>query len=127
ANANSEVARGQFQTVVWQMTNDLKRKFYTVVLDQSLLNLAKENQTTFDEIIKHTEELLKAGEISGLDLERLEVERLKFDTDVANAERDYEVALRDLRVTLGGDYRAMEIEVCGTMADTASYFSLPAL
>ena len=115
ANANADVARGQFEMVVWQLTNDLKRKFYTVVLNQSLLNLARENQTSFAEIVKHTTELLNAGEISGLDLERLEVEKLKFDTDVANAERDYEVALRDLRFALGGDYRAMDIEVSGTI------------
>jgi cobalt-zinc-cadmium efflux system outer membrane protein len=97
------------------MTNDLKRKFYTVVLNQSLLNLARENQTTFAEIVKHTAELVNAGELSGLDLERVEVEKLKFDTDVANSERDYEVALRDLRFALGGDYRAMDIEVAGTI------------
>ncbi len=115
ADANSELARGQFQMVVWQLTNDLKRKFYTVLLNVSLLNLAKENQETFAEIVKHTTELLNAGEISGLDLQRLEVEKLKFDTDVANAERDYEVALRDLRFTLGGDYRAMDIDVAGTI------------
>jgi len=115
ANANSELARGQFQMAVWQMTNDLKRKFYTVVLNQSLLNLARENQTTFAEIVKHTAELVNAGELSGLDLERVEVEKLKFDTDVANSERDYEVALRDLRFALGGDYRAMDIEVAGTI------------
>ena len=41
ADANSELARGQFQMAVWQMTNELKRKFYTVVLNQSLLNLAR--------------------------------------------------------------------------------------
>src|SRR6185437_9929441 len=35
ADANSDLARGQFQMVVWQLTNDLKRKFYTVVLNQS--------------------------------------------------------------------------------------------
>ncbi len=115
ANANSELARGQFQMVVWQLTNDLKRKFYTVVLNQSLLNLARENETTFTEIVKHTTELMNAGEISGLDLERVEVEKLKFDTDLANAERDYEVALRDLRFALGGDYRAMDIEVSGSI------------
>ena len=115
ANANSELARGQFQMAVWQMTNDLKRKFYTVVLNQSLLNLARENQTTFAEIVKHTAELVNAGEISGLDLERVEVEKLKFDTDLANSERDYEVALRDLRFALGGDYRAKDIEVAGTI------------
>jgi len=115
AEANSDLARGQFQMAVWQLTNDLKRKFYTVVLNQSLLNLARENEATFAEIVKHTAELVNAGEISGLDLERVEVEKLKFDTDVANSERDYEVALRDLRFVLGGDYRVMEIEVTGTI------------
>src|SRR6476660_4175364 len=115
ADANSDVARGQFQMVVWQLTNDLNRKFYTVVLNQSLLNLARDNETTFAEIVKHTTELMNAGEISGLDLDRVEVEKLKFDTDLANAERDYEVALRDLRFALGGDYRAMGVEVAGTL------------
>src|SRR6185369_11507683 len=124
ANANSEVARGQFQLVVWQATNDMKRKFVTVLLAQSLLNLAKENQKTFAETIQHTSELVQAGEISGLDLTRVEVEQLKFDTDVANAERDYEVALRDLRVTLGGDYRVMEFEVVGSLDPQPYQFSL---
>ena len=115
ANANAELARGQFAQVVWQLTNDLKRKYYTVLLNESLLNLAKENQKTFDETLKDTSELVRGGEIAGLDLKRLEVEKLKFDTDIANSERDYEVALRDLRFTLGGDYRAMDIAVTGSL------------
>jgi cobalt-zinc-cadmium efflux system outer membrane protein len=127
ANANSDVARGQFQMTVWQLTNDLKRKFYTVVLNQSLLNLARENEATFTEIVKHTTELVNAGEISGLDLERVEVEKLKFDTDLANSERDYEVALRDLRFALGGDYRAMDIEVAGTIDYEPYQFSFSEL
>src|SRR5216684_5321113 len=32
ANANSDLAQGDFQMVVWQLTNDLKKKFYTVLL-----------------------------------------------------------------------------------------------
>jgi len=123
ADANSALARGQFQMVVWQLTNDLKRKFYTVLLNQSLLNLARENETTFAEIVKHTTELMNAGEISGLDLDRVEVEKLKFDTDLANAERDYEVALRDLRFALGGNYRTMEIEVAGSIDYEPHQFS----
>ena len=115
ANADSEVARAGFQIVVWQLTNDVKKKFYAVVLAKSLLDLAKENQKTFAEIVNHTTEVFKLGEISGLDLQRLEIEKFKFDTDIANSERDYEVALRDLRVTLGGDYRAMDIEVAGAI------------
>src|SRR6266498_778999 len=115
ANANSEVAQAEFQIVVWQLTNDLKKKFYAVLLAESLQTLAQENQKTFAEIVKHTTEVFQLGEISGLDLQRLEIEKFKFDTDVANSERDYEVALRDLRVTLGGDYRSMDIEVAGAI------------
>jgi cobalt-zinc-cadmium efflux system outer membrane protein len=115
ANADSEVARAQFQIAVWQLTSDLKKKFYAVLLAESLLNLAKENQQTFAETVKHTTEVFQLGEISGLDLQRLEVEKFKFDTDVANSERDYELALRDLRVALGGDYRAMDVEAAGSI------------
>jgi len=128
ANANSEVARAEFQTVLWQLTNDVKRKFYTVLLAESLLKLAQANQETFAEIVDHTKEVFQLGEISGLDLQRLEIEKFKFDTDVANSEKDYELALRDLRVTLGGDYRAMDIEAAGSIDYYQPYeFSLAEL
>jgi outer membrane protein TolC len=109
--------------VVWQLTNDLKRKFYTVLLEPVVTESRTENEATFAEIIKHSTELMNAGEISGLDLDRVEVEKLKFDTDLANAERDYEVALRDLRFALGGDYRAMDIETAGTIDYEPHQFS----
>jgi len=115
AQANSELAHATFEVAVWQMTNDVKRKFYTVLLNQSLLDLARQNQKTFDEIVAHTRDVFRAGEISGLDLQRLEVERLKFDTDVANAERDFELAKRDLRLVLGGDYEATRIDLVGSI------------
>src|SRR5256714_13775678 len=115
ANKNSDVARAQFETAVWELTNDLKRKLYTVILNRSLLNLAQENQKTFAEVIEHTKELVQAGEGFRLDLTRLEGEKIKLDTGPANGEREYEVALRGLRVTPRGDYRAMEIDPTGTL------------
>lgn len=124
ANADAEVARGEFQTAVWQLTNDFKRKFYNVLLTAALLELARENQATFAETLERTTEVYKAGEISGLDLRRLEVEKLQFDTDVANSERDYALARRDLQLALGGDYRAMEFDVDGTLDYQPYEFSL---
>jgi cobalt-zinc-cadmium efflux system outer membrane protein len=125
ANANSELARAQFQAAVWQLTNDVKKKFYAVLLAQALLNLSKENQTTFDDIVQRTREVFRSGEISGLDLQRVEIEKFKFDTDVANSERDYELAVRDLRLVLGGDYRTTEIETAGSIEFIQQYdFSL---
>jgi cobalt-zinc-cadmium efflux system outer membrane protein len=115
ANADTEVAEAQFEVAVWQMTNDVKRKFYAVLLAKALLDLSTENQKTFEEIVQRTTDVFRSGEISGLDLQRLEVEKFKFDTDVANSERDYQVALRDLRLALGGDYMSMNIETAGAM------------
>ena len=127
ANANADLARAEFETTMWQLTDDLKRKFYAVVLAESLRRLAEENQKTFEEIVKHSTELNKLGEISGLDLRRLEVEKLKFDTDVANSQRNYEIAVRDLRLVLGGDYRVMDIEAVGTLDYQPYQFSLAEL
>jgi cobalt-zinc-cadmium efflux system outer membrane protein len=115
ADADSEQARAEFQTVVWQLTNDVKKKFYAVLLAKSLFDLSKENQKTFADIVERTKQVFQSGEISGLELQQLEIEKFKFDTDVANSERDYELALRDLRVALGGDYRAMDVEVAGAI------------
>ena len=121
ADASIQVAQAQFEMTVWQLTNDVKKKFYAVLLARSLYDLAKENQSTFAEIVEHTRDVFKLGEISGLDLQRLEVEKIKFDTDLANSERDYEVALRDLRLALGGNYPSTELEVAGSMEYYQSY------
>jgi cobalt-zinc-cadmium efflux system outer membrane protein len=121
AKQDTEVAEAQFEVAVWQMTNDLKRKFYAVLLAKALLDLADENEKTFAETVQRTTDVFKSGEISGLDLQRLEVEKFKFDTDLANSQRDYEVAVRDLRLALGGDYMAMNIEAAGAMDYYKSY------
>ncbi len=127
ANADADLARGEFQQVVWQMTNDLKKSFYAVLLAESLFKLAQDNQKTFAETLERSTELYKLGEISGLDLKRLEVEKLTFDTDVANSERDFELAKRDFRVRLGGDYRDTDFEVVGTVDYQPYQFSLDEL
>jgi outer membrane protein, heavy metal efflux system len=124
ANANAELARANFQVTMWQLTNDLKRKFYTTILANDLLKLANDNQATFNEVLKHTTEQFKQGEISGLDLRRLEVEKLKFDADVANSRRDYEVALRDFRLVLGGDFKATDATPIGSLDYKAYDFVL---
>lgn len=121
ANANAELAQQQFQIVLWQLTNDVKRKFYSVLLTRSLLDLANENERTFAEILDRTNQVFTSGEISGLDLQRVEIEKFKFDTDLANSERDYQLALRDLRLALGGDYSSMNIEPAGSIEYYQTY------
>jgi outer membrane protein TolC len=121
ASLDREVAEAQFEVAVWQLTNDVKKKFYAVLLAKALLDLSNENEKTFSETVQRTADVFRSGEISGLDLQRLEIEKFKFDTDVANSQRDYELALRDLRLVLGGDYMAMNVEAAGAMDYYKSY------
>lgn len=115
AAARTRVAEAQFEAAMWILTNNFKRDFYLVALTRNNLRLAQANQETFDEILDNTRQLYESGEISGLDLRRLEVEKISFDVDVANAHIDYELALRNWRLQLGGDYNSNAFTVDETL------------
>ncbi|MFQ5737408.1 MAG: TolC family protein [Acidobacteriota bacterium] len=127
AGAHAKVAEAEFEATMWQLTNDFKRKFFRLVLAQSKRELAEANQKTFADILEDNRQRFQLGEISGLDLRRLEMEKLKFDIDVANARGDFQLALRDLRLALGGDYRRMDFAVEGKLDDRPYQFSLSEL
>lgn len=115
ARANTTVAEAEFRTAMWHLSNEFKRQFFAVVLAKSRLDLALANQETFANILQDNRQLYEAGEISGLDIRRLEVEKIRFDVDVANARSDYQLSLRDWRLSLGGDYQNNDYTVSGEL------------
>jgi outer membrane protein TolC len=69
-----------------QLKLELKRRYYTVVLAKAQRDLAQENLKQFDEIIKLNEARYKQGELSGLEINRVRAERLRFFTDLLDAD-----------------------------------------
>lgn len=87
------------QNTVRQLKLELKRRYYTVVLAKAQQELAQEILKQFDEIIRLNEARFKQGEISGLEMNRVRAERLRFFTDLLDADlqlRNTKVALLEL-------------------------------
>ncbi|HVJ06486.1 MAG TPA: TolC family protein [Candidatus Saccharimonadales bacterium] len=65
---------------------ELKRRYFAVVLAKTQLTLAQEILKQFDEVIRLNEARFKQGELSGLEMNRIRAERLRFYTDVLDSD-----------------------------------------
>ncbi len=86
AEQEVEVAQSFLQDTIRQLKRELKTRYYRVVLAKAELELARQVLAQFDEIIRINRLRYKQGEISGLDLARIETERRRFFDDVVAAE-----------------------------------------
>ena len=89
------------ENTIRQLKLDLKRRYYTVVLAKAQHDLAQENLKQFDEIIQLNEARFKQGELSGLEINRVRAERLRFFTDVLDADLQLKLAKTALLELLG--------------------------
>ncbi|HWR14987.1 MAG TPA: TolC family protein [Terriglobales bacterium] len=73
------------QNVERELRLEVKRRYYAVVLAKSQLSLAQEILKQFDDVIRLNEERFKQGELSGLEMNRIRAERLRFYTDALDS------------------------------------------
>jgi cobalt-zinc-cadmium efflux system outer membrane protein len=64
---------------------ETKRRYFAVVLAKAQLSLAQEILKQFDDVIRLNEARFKQGELSGLEMNRIRAERLRFYTDVLDS------------------------------------------
>lgn len=74
------------QNSIRELTLELKRRYYAVVLAQAQLQLAQELLKGFDDLIRLNEARYKQGEISGLEIARIRAERLRFFNDLLESQ-----------------------------------------
>jgi cobalt-zinc-cadmium efflux system outer membrane protein len=67
------------------LTFNLRDAFNRTLQANALLGLAQDNLAYYDQILKVNQERFKAGDIAKVDLERLELQRVQFETDIENA------------------------------------------
>ncbi|MBS1852831.1 MAG: TolC family protein [Acidobacteria bacterium] len=89
------------QDTVRQLKLELKRRYYVVVLAKAQRDLAGEILKQFDDIIRLNEARYKQGELSGLEINRIRAERLRFYNDLLDAELQLKNAKTDLLEVLG--------------------------
>ena len=101
SDLNTKAAEAQVQDALRQQLFQLRQSFFTAVLARENLHVAQENLDHFD----RTENLLfvqvKEGYSAGVDLKRVQLQRLQFQRDVASSGQTYQQAVRDVLNLVG--------------------------
>jgi outer membrane protein, heavy metal efflux system len=79
-----------------QLTFNLRMAFVQMLQAKSILEVAGDNLNYYDEVIRVNGERLKAGDISQSDFDRIQLQRVQFETDLVTAQ----VNLRTAKITL---------------------------
>jgi cobalt-zinc-cadmium efflux system outer membrane protein len=75
---------------------NLRAAFVQTLQAKSVLQTTRENLEYWDKVLRLSGERLKAGDIAQIDLDRLELQRIQFESDVETAE----VSLRTAKIQL---------------------------
>jgi cobalt-zinc-cadmium efflux system outer membrane protein len=112
AEQDVAVVQSLLQDTIRQFKLELRTRYFRVVLAGVDLRLAQGILAQFDEIIRLNKARYEQGEVSGLDLARVEAERLRFFNDVVTAELELQIAKAALLELLG-------VENLGTLFDVS--------
>jgi outer membrane protein, heavy metal efflux system len=74
----------------------LRTAFVRALQEKAVLDLAKENLAYYDQVLGVNRERYKAGDIAQVDLDRLEIQRVQYESDLQTAE----VNLRTAKIQL---------------------------
>jgi outer membrane protein, heavy metal efflux system len=86
---------------------DLRGAFVSTLQAKAVLQLAKDNLAYYDHVLDISRTRFKAGDIAQIDLDRLELQRVQYESDVQTAEVNLRTAKIQL-LTLLNDRSAIE-------------------
>ena len=117
AERTVSAAEARLTEVMRRRLFELKRAYYEGALARALLSIEQENSENFGELVRFNTVRLEEGYIAEGDLIKVRLERIKFDSAVANAALAYRQAKVRLLEMLGeGDFeRAASLDIGGRL------------
>ncbi len=91
----------------------LRMDFVQTLQEKAILDLAKENLSYYDHVLDVNRERFKAGAISRVDLDRLELQRVQYESDLQVAEESLETAKILLLMLLNDRTPVAQFDVTG--------------
>src|SRR5579875_2994188 len=95
------------------LTFNLRDAFVRVLLAKAVLRVAKENIDYYDKEIAVNRERFKAGAMAKVDFQRVELQRVQYEADLATAQVDLRTAKIDLIALLREKTPVEQFEVSG--------------
>ncbi len=91
----------------------LRTAFVQTLQEKAILELAKENLAYYDHLLDVNRERYKAGAIAQVDLDRLELQRVQYESDLQIAEESLETAKIQLLMLLNDRTPVQQFDVAG--------------
>jgi cobalt-zinc-cadmium efflux system outer membrane protein len=115
AKAATKITGFELADLKRQLVFQVKKSFTDVLIAREALALAGQNLAALDEIERVQRFRAERGDISGLDLIRIEVERFAFERDSADARQALDAAKIALRMAIGQERVAEQFDVSGEL------------
>jgi len=129
AELTISLAEARLANVMQRRLLDLRRGYMEAVLARANLEIARENQAAFANLVRLNTVRVKEGDVAEVELMRVRVEQVKFDSAVASASLAYQQAKIRLLELLGeSDYAlATTLELRSPLASVPVDPDLPRL
>ena len=95
------------------LISNLRAAFVQILQEKAILALAKDNLTYYDHVLDVNRERYKAGAIAQVDLDRLELQRVTYESDLQNAQESLETGKIQLLALLNDRTPVEEFDVTG--------------
>ena len=95
------------------MLFNLRSTFVSTLQAKVVLQLAKDNLVYYDNVLDISRSRFNAGDIAQIDLDRLELQRVQYESDLQNAEENLEDAKIQLLTLLNSRLPLDQVDVTG--------------
>lgn len=101
AEYNSQAAEALVRDALRQQTAQLKQSFLSALLNRENLRVALDNYRTFEASRTILNAQVKEGYAAGVDLKRIDLQKLQFERDLSVAEQNFQQSTRDIYNLIG--------------------------
>jgi len=113
ARRGTDMAQSQLADQERTLLYSLRNAFVEALQAKAVLAVARENLAYYDRVLSVSNDRFKAGDIARVDLDRLELQRVQFETDVQTGEVNVRTAKIQLLMLLNDRTPLEQFDVTG--------------
>jgi outer membrane protein, heavy metal efflux system len=114
AQKETEISVAQYADQERNLLFNLRTAFVQTLQQKAILDLTRENLAYYNHLLQVSNDRLKAGDIAKVDFERLELQRVQYETDVQTALVNLRTAKIQLLLLLNDRTPVERFDVTGT-------------
>jgi cobalt-zinc-cadmium efflux system outer membrane protein len=114
AQKGTAIAVSQLADQERNLLFDLRTAFVLVLQQKALLAVTRENLDYYDRVLQISRDRFKAGDIAQIDLDRLELQRVQFESDLQTAVVNLRTAKIQFRALLNDRTPVEQLDVTGS-------------